>query len=107
MKRTSELALKEMSSSIFDELTFEQRFEEDELKDSKNELIKLKQAFDFSDKRKEFNTLLNKDTLSEKVMHKMRSQSKISSNQQDIVNLKNIIKHEQQEYKERLESNRS
>lgn len=42
MKRTSELALKEISSSIFDELTFEQRIEEDELKDSKNELIKLK-----------------------------------------------------------------
>ena len=73
MKRTSELALKEISSSIFDELTFEQRIEEDELKDSKNELIKLKQAFDSSDKRKEFNTLLNKETLSEKVMHKMRS----------------------------------
>jgi len=48
MKRTSEMGLKEVTSSIFDEYTFEKNNEEDELKNSKNELIRLKKAIDTS-----------------------------------------------------------
>ena len=90
MKRRSEMELKEVTSSIFDEYTFEKSNKIEELNNSKNELVRLKKAIDSSERTKDFNILLTREKLREKQLQKIRSQHKMSYNDKERVHLKYI-----------------